>query len=495
MSFINMAHFDNLAYAFLNPPLGDPENFIYQAADLGCGPDRVSLFPTSRGARVAVFSSYYDRENAVRNRPFHGREATVFFERHNEMENRFLFEHETLAALSIEDFPLEHLNREHTIHSSAPYANSHTIDPLCLTSIDYSAVLITVKAETITNIPMNISVKNHCSTGSIGKVDIIDFDDLAPSSGHSSNPDSEPVPEAFSSDDEHQMIEIEGGAGYAEVLQALGAPKPLVDHAGPSSAAPTATLPVISQALATALAIPLAIGDPLRSKPKSVVFKLYMGFFDVHVTGSLGEQAFFCLPIRPLSSDPSCKGLMVVNLATASVGFITSIAKVGHHSRPTLAVDVIARGRPTEPQLAVPVPFATELALGPDATLAFLLDAVQAAASSTAQAASDDLPLVVAPAAPTPAFHALAMEAIPILPTVWQAISPPLKPRRSSRLAQMEPDTFVSIMDKASMRKKDLMEGTAKPKGRKGELNADDLLVVAVEADDPLLDQDVESST
>uniref|UniRef100_A0ACD5ZT50 Uncharacterized protein n=1 Tax=Avena sativa TaxID=4498 RepID=A0ACD5ZT50_AVESA len=467
MPFINMAHFDNLAFAFLNPSLENPDNFIYQAADLGCGPDRVSLFPSYRGARLAVFSSPYDRENAVHNGPFLGREATVFFECHDESDNRFLFEHDALAALSIEDFPLEHWNREHIIHSSTPMP-----------------------------IPTSLILSASQATGSIGKVDIIGFDDLAPGSGHSFGPDSDPVPEAFSSDDEHQIVEIEGGAGYAEVLQALGAPLPLVDHAEPSSAEPAAALSAVSQALVAAPDMPMAIGDPLRSKPKSVVFKLYLGFFDVHVLGSLGEQAFFRLPMRPLSPDPGCKGLMVVNLATASVGLISSIAMIGPLNRLTLTVDVLVRGRPTEPALAVPIPFATELALGHDAHLPLVPDVVPVAASLiAAQASADARPLAAAPGAPTTAIHALALEVTPVLPTVWQAISPPPRPRCSSRLASMEPSTFVSIVDKGSMRKKDLMEGTAQPKGRKGELNAHDLLAVAVEAHGPLLDQDIQSST
>jgi hypothetical protein len=127
----------------------------------------------------------------------------VFFERHDESDNRFLFEHESMAALSITDFPLEHWQRAHIIHSSAPYANPHTIDPICLTGIDFSAVLITVKAETISDIPLNLTVKNHCSTGAIANVTVIAMDPLAPSSGPSSDgPDLEPIPEALSSGDE-----------------------------------------------------------------------------------------------------------------------------------------------------------------------------------------------------------------------------------------------------------------------------------------------------
>jgi hypothetical protein len=54
--------------------------------------------------------------------------------------------------------------------------------------LDFSAVLVTVKAESISDVLFNLTVKNHCSTGTIGQITIIDFEDLAsgsePSSGH-----------------------------------------------------------------------------------------------------------------------------------------------------------------------------------------------------------------------------------------------------------------------------------------------------------------------
>jgi hypothetical protein len=92
--------------------------------------------------------------------------------------------------------------------------------------VDFSAVLVTVKDETITDIPMKLTVKNHYSNGSVATVNIIAFDDLAPGSD-SSGPDPSPISEAFSSDEE-QIVEIEGGTSYAEVMQVLGFPAPLV---------------------------------------------------------------------------------------------------------------------------------------------------------------------------------------------------------------------------------------------------------------------------
>jgi hypothetical protein len=113
MPYVNLCHFDNLSYAFVNPPFENPDNLILQAADLGRGPDRVSLFPSSRGARMAVFATPADRDLAVSNGPFLGCEVSIFFERHDESDNHFLFQHDTMAALASKDYPLEHWQRCH----------------------------------------------------------------------------------------------------------------------------------------------------------------------------------------------------------------------------------------------------------------------------------------------------------------------------------------------------------------------------------------------
>jgi hypothetical protein len=68
------------------------------------------------------------------------------------------------------------------------------------------------------------------------------------------------------------VIFLEGGTPYDEVMDVLGVPPPAVPHAAPASAAPAASL-------ARALPLSVVTGDPLRSKPKKVVIKLLMGFF------------------------------------------------------------------------------------------------------------------------------------------------------------------------------------------------------------------------
>jgi hypothetical protein len=448
MPYVNLRHFDNLSYAFVNPPLPDSDELILQAADLGCGPDRVALYPSSRGARVAVFSSSYHREEAINNGPFLGREVSVHFERHDEADNHFLFEHETMAALSITDFPLEHWNRHLITHSSAPYANPHAIDPICLSGLDFSAVLVIVKAKTISDIPLNLTVKNHCSNGSIATVSIIGLDHLGPGSDDSLGPDLGPIPEAFSSGDEQEVIELHGGEIYAEVLHAMGVPPPLVPHGEPSSVAPAAS--IVARALANAPSAPQVFGSPILSKLKKVLIKLHLGFYHIFVEGTNGERALFRLPLRRTSEEPGCKGLMVANFTTASIGLVDSIASVGPLRLPSLVVDVLARGSDSSDACLVPLEAATDLISG----AAFL----PADANFSASLLDVQLPSFAEPTSPP-----LGVETISALDVVPPAPSLPPEPRRSSRLVAADPSHFISIVDKAILRKKDLNEGPSAP--------------------------------
>jgi hypothetical protein len=385
-----------------------------------------------------------------------------------------------MAALSITDFPLEHWNRHLITHSSAPYANPHSIDPVCLTGIDFSAVLVTVKAETITDIPLHLTVKNHCSNGSLAKVSIVAFDDLAPSSHDSNGPDVDPIPEAFSSGDEQEYVELQGGETYADVLQLMGAPMPLVPHGAPSSAAPAAS--PVARALANAPPLPSVLGGPVLSKPKLVKVKLRLGFFDVLVEGTDGEWAFFRLPLRRAAEDLGCKGLMVANFATASVGLVDCIARVGPQCLPSLVVDILARGSPPDSTFQVPLEAAIDLVLAPAGSSSAVVPAASLAGAPSASAS---------PASPL-RDPALSIDLAPVRDTVWRAPSPVLEPRRSSRLISVAPKNFISIIDKAIMRKKGLNEGTSEPPKRHGELCADELLAVAVEDGRPLLPGDAQ---
>jgi hypothetical protein len=108
--------------------------------------------------------------------------------------------------------------------------------------LDYSAVLVSVKAESIHDIPSNMAVKNYNSTGTMGRITIIDFEDIGSSSDPSSgsDPDLSSIPDAASDADGFEMVEIEGGTGFADVPSAIGAPMPSIPHGASFSAAPAA---------------------------------------------------------------------------------------------------------------------------------------------------------------------------------------------------------------------------------------------------------------
>jgi hypothetical protein len=111
---------------------------------------------------VAVFASHLDHEHAVSNGHFIGTEASVFLRRFDKTDQRFIFEHESVAAISISRFPFEHWQRQHISHSSGPYANPPSMIPFALLELIYRlSGPVTVKAETITSIPMNLAIKNY----------------------------------------------------------------------------------------------------------------------------------------------------------------------------------------------------------------------------------------------------------------------------------------------------------------------------------------------
>uniref|UniRef100_A0ACD5TT34 Uncharacterized protein n=1 Tax=Avena sativa TaxID=4498 RepID=A0ACD5TT34_AVESA len=489
MPHVHMPLYNNLGYAFTNPLLhcynrdkkitknekrktqqGDTDlTFILEVADLGCGQDRVALCPSSRGARVVVFVSPYDRENTVNNGSFVGREATVYFERHDETDNRFIFEHEALAALAIEDYPLEHWHRDHIIHSSAPYANPHTIDPICLTGLDFSAVLVT-KAESIVDIPSNLNLKNHCSTGTIGTISIIDYDDLAPGS----NPPSD--------HDFSLSLKLTPRTTKMSCILRVGLVMPKCSRPWAS--------PLLSWLMLL----------------RQILYRLHLGFFDIFALGSLGERSFFRIPMRRRSPDPTCKGLMVVNLATASVGLIATIARAGPRQRPTLTADILVRGLPLSHELDVSLSEAANLVMGGAGKPLFPSiqswappPPSQSVATPALQTTDVEDNLMIASehtsSAPLllslPTFLPLEVGVPPVRATSWSAPPKPPAPRRSSRLILAEQDRYISVVDKTVMRKQQLNEGSSKPTGRVGELNIDDLLTVTINDDHPLPDSDV----
>jgi hypothetical protein len=116
--------------------------------------------------------------------------------------------------------------------------------------------------------------------------------------------------------------------------------------------------------LAHAPSFPIVVGDPIPSKPRKVIVKLRLRFFDVFVFRPKGERSCFRLPLRRKVDDLGCKGLMVVNIANASVGLVDFIALVGQLRRPTLTADILVHATAPGLDSVAPLALASALVLG-----------------------------------------------------------------------------------------------------------------------------------
>jgi hypothetical protein len=153
MSFVLLEHFANLAYTYVTPPVEAPMGFVHQALQQEAQNPSLALISSSHGAGLLVFASPHERELTVGASPFLGLTHNITVTLHDETNNRFRYAHTEMAALSIDDFPMEHWFPYHIFHYAAPFANPCEIDPICLAGFDYSTILLTVKTRGSTNIP------------------------------------------------------------------------------------------------------------------------------------------------------------------------------------------------------------------------------------------------------------------------------------------------------------------------------------------------------
>ncbi|CAN6185529.1 unnamed protein product [Urochloa humidicola] len=189
---VNMAHLTRLAYAIIDPPQPSP-GWAIRDALVTVGEDpRIRMVPSSYDAMLLVFGSTVAREAAIDAAPFLLREYSIELEHHDETANRFHFDHQALVSVAIKDFPMEHWNRERIIFTAGPYANPHRVDPLCVTGVDFFAVLMQVKAEGAHDIPLEEFIKNHSGLGTFQRIDIINIDDLEESDSDSDGGGSGP---------------------------------------------------------------------------------------------------------------------------------------------------------------------------------------------------------------------------------------------------------------------------------------------------------------
>ncbi|KAE8786936.1 hypothetical protein D1007_39185 [Hordeum vulgare] len=174
-------HFENLAFAFVNPPPPHhtPHACVRRALQTGAGSPPVAIRASSHRAGLVIFGSAYEREVSIMSAPFHCPLSSVGLVRNGETEIWFLFGPDSVSALNIEGYPIEYWFAPTIVNSVVPFACPIEIDPICLTSVDYSDVLIAVKSKSLTEVPYSIPIHGS-GLGPIAKVLVIPSHKLQP---------------------------------------------------------------------------------------------------------------------------------------------------------------------------------------------------------------------------------------------------------------------------------------------------------------------------
>jgi hypothetical protein len=175
MPFVNVSHFNHLAYATITHQHNAPSHNICDALIAQGGNAHVTLAPSSYGAMLLMFDVDALCEGAINAPPFVGQHHTIILERQEDTPNRFHFEHEAIISIAISNCPLEHWNRERMFYTVGPFANPHSVNPVCLQGVDFSAVLMQVKAKDATNIPLEEYFKNNSGLGAYARISITDI--------------------------------------------------------------------------------------------------------------------------------------------------------------------------------------------------------------------------------------------------------------------------------------------------------------------------------
>ncbi|KAE8779941.1 hypothetical protein D1007_46979 [Hordeum vulgare] len=194
---------------------------------------------------------------------------------------------------------------------------------------------------------------------------------------------------------------------------------------------------------------PLVVAEPLDTRPVSVKVKLFAGFYDVRVTGRHGEQGFYRILMHPASS----LRILVANLASCSIGYLSRVGTVGDARMPMTNVEVLCadpRGR-----LLGPVVFG-------EVEVRNVIERFDSVTSVTLE---------------TPR-HSTSGKT----PLVYS--------RRSTRLKAVEPAFHQTMLEKATLLKIRKLNGKARAKS-KGLLPAVELLELATKNLAPLPRKDV----
>ncbi|KAE8774638.1 hypothetical protein D1007_52869 [Hordeum vulgare] len=226
---------------------------------------------------------------------------------------------------------------------------------------------------------------------------------------------------------------------------------------------------------------PLVADVPLDARPVSIDVKLFAGFYDIRVVGRNGECGFYCIPMRPAGSPH----LLVANLASCSIGYLNRVGTVGDSRKPMTDVEVICSdwhgccpGQVISAErevLRAIGRFDSDLPLMPlgASALPLLLQAATA---------TSDVAAPLAPASATASLLELAATAPGKNLVVYY--------RRSARLRKSEQASRLSMLEKATMLKKQRLDGKT-PASAAGLLPTKELLQLAAAGTPPLARRDV----
>nr|TKV99986.1 hypothetical protein SEVIR_8G079950v2 [Setaria viridis] len=273
-----MVRFAHLAYALIDPPHQAPEDLIHDSLIAHGGNPCITLVLSSYGVLLVMFRSNAAREQSMAAQPFLGREHSVLLEQHDEMANRFHFNHGMLISLAVKDYPMEHWNRKQIVYSANPYANPHLVDPICLCGIDFSTILLMVKVEGEVDIPLKEYFKNHSGFGH----------GFPPPIGLP-GPPPPGSPSAFG-------LALPPGHAFLEgPTRARRGDRPMTLHD---------LLPVPMGRHAGLLQFSEVRACPLLSKPSNVEVFLRRGsYFDIHISGDDGYCKSYWVPLQSFHID------------------------------------------------------------------------------------------------------------------------------------------------------------------------------------------------
>ncbi|KAE8784164.1 hypothetical protein D1007_42238 [Hordeum vulgare] len=304
---------------------------IRRALLTGARNPQVVLRASSQGAGLVVFGSAYEREVSVLSSSFNCPFNSVHLVRHDDTENRFLFDLRSVSALNLEDFPIEYWSPDTITHSVVPFACPIQIDPVCRTGVDYSAVSISVKSRSINDIPHSIVVHGFSGLEAIASIMVVRSETLLLDTAFPVASGSDDNSNGGSGDDDFG----DSGADFPSGLDSELAPPPPPPASDLHHQDRMVQLPGGRTMMANRK--PLVAAVPLDARPVSVDVKLFAGFYDVWVLGRNGERGFYRIPMRPAGSPR----LLVANLASCSVGYLNRVGTVGSSRKPMTDVEVI----------------------------------------------------------------------------------------------------------------------------------------------------------